>query len=422
MLNESGTFLVVRPVTTRGLVYDLCGALPLIDDVEVVARLAEIVNVELRKLRMSPGRFVEIALASGQKFDVDMHDEFGAKLAHGYFQEAADWNVVSRFVSPGVTAIDVGANVGVYTLELARRAGPDGCVVAFEPIPEIAATLRGNIDKNGYENVIVRREAASKIEGSADFYVAESASLSGLFPTARNHVSAVSEVRLVPLDSVQELEGRAVGFLKIDAEGSEVDVIEGARALIARSPELVIMLEHSAKNTAGERLAHLMEVLQELAAAGFRIYPGNAATTPISMKDAEELQPGATGNLFLCRSGSAGEARFLHAAAQVAAITPSTDEVKRRLSATVGACLRLVRAAELAQVADGLKNVDSSVGAAVERLEILDSKVGDLGRGVDELGSHVRNVHESQARLVEIAEASKKWGFRGLLRRLSGRE
>lgn len=420
MFNDSGTFLVVRPVTTRGLVYDLCGGLPLIDDSAVAARISDLVSLELRKLRTSPTRFVEIALASGQKLDVDLHDDFGAKLAHGYFQEASDWNVVSRLFGPGMTAIDVGANVGVYTLELARRAGPEGCVIAFEPIPEIAATLRGNVDKNGYENVVLRREAASRTEGMAEFFVAENASLSGLFPTSRNEASNVTEVPLVPLDTVAELADLPVDFLKIDAEGAEADVLAGARALIARSPEIVIMLEYSAKNINGVKLEQFLSEIELLVRNGFRVFPGNAASTPLQSFASHELRPGSTGNFFLCRHGGEGEARFLRATSEVASTLPSLADATKRLTSTIAASLRLARAAEVVR-ASQLVSL-ASILAKAESTEGIIDRLGKHIEAVDEklsqLEPQLQTIRSEQALMLDFAQRIRRDTFAGVIRRL----
>ena len=65
--------------------------------------------------------------------------------------------LLDRWVSPGSTVIDVGANIGYNTIRAARRAGPRGRVVAFEPTPDNLAVLRHNIAASGLTNVVVER-------------------------------------------------------------------------------------------------------------------------------------------------------------------------------------------------------------------------------------------------------------------------
>jgi FkbM family methyltransferase len=147
--------------------------------------------------------------------------------------------ILHELVPRGCTAIDVGANRGYYSYALAKFAGR---VEAFEPNPVMAQFAR---DKLG-ATVRVHEVALANREGREKFYVPQDergvdqhlgGHLGSLHPSARY---AEYEVRVATLDSFAF---DRVGFIKIDAEGCELAVIEGAGQTIARwKPNLVVEL------------------------------------------------------------------------------------------------------------------------------------------------------------------------------------
>ena len=142
-------------------------------------------------------------------------------------------------VRPGCTAIDVGANRGIYSYALswiARR------VEAFEPNPAVAAFARAKLGKR----VHVHEVALSDRDGTTAFYLPRSSKGHGLHLLGNlgNFHKTPDldrlEVRVATLDSFGFGD---VGFVKIDVEGSELDVISGARATIARDrPNMLVEL------------------------------------------------------------------------------------------------------------------------------------------------------------------------------------
>ena len=164
-------------------------------------------------------------------------------------------SAIAAHIVPGTIAIDVGANVGYYTMLLADGVGADGKVVAFEPNPRIAEMLSMSISINGYAHrTTVFREAVSKTnDGSLTFaipkYEPKNAGL--VFNDAdrdsyvRQFGSGVdfAEAKLVTLDSLN-LEN--VGVVKIDAEGGEYDVWLGMQNTIDRNTNICIFLEFNA--------------------------------------------------------------------------------------------------------------------------------------------------------------------------------
>jgi len=141
--------------------------------------------------------------------------------------------LAARHVPRTGSVIDVGANIGLSTILLARLAGH---VTAYEPSPPNAALLRRNLERNGITNVTIRTAAASSAPGTLRFHVA--AFGAGSHVVAAGHVAGerieTVDVPAVTLDEAELQSGRPIAFIKIDAEGHEPNVLAGARRLLAR--------------------------------------------------------------------------------------------------------------------------------------------------------------------------------------------
>ncbi len=142
--------------------------------------------------------------------------------------------LVAAQVPKASTVVDVGANIGLSTILLARSAQR---VIAFEPSPANVDYLRRNLASNGIANVEVVAAAVSDRPGTLRFHVAQFGA--GSHVVASGHVrgdAATIEVPAVTLDDALTV---PVSFIKIDAEGHEPDVLAGARAVLARDRPLV---------------------------------------------------------------------------------------------------------------------------------------------------------------------------------------
>ena len=143
--------------------------------------------------------------------------------------------LIQRQVPRDSTVIDVGANIGLSTILLARMTGR---VIAFEPSPPNVEFLRRNLERNGITNVDVRAVAASSEPGVLRFHIAQFGA--GSHVVAPGHVSSDTVPTVdVPAVTLDEADLPAVAFIKIDAEGHEPDVLAGARQLLARDLPLI---------------------------------------------------------------------------------------------------------------------------------------------------------------------------------------
>lgn len=138
------------------------------------------------------------------------------------------------FISPGDVVLDVGANIGVFTLAFARRVGKDGSVISFEPQRLPYLCLCGNIAINSMaEYVQPVRSAVGAEKGMAKIEVINSmASVQNVGGTRLNAPADVTDD--VPVVVIDDLNLEELDFIKIDVEGMEHLVLKGAAKTIAR--------------------------------------------------------------------------------------------------------------------------------------------------------------------------------------------
>jgi FkbM family methyltransferase len=143
---------------------------------------------------------------------------------------------------PGGVFVDVGANIGVFTLLAARRVGPAGKVIAVEASPRVFSYLEHNVRANGLTNVSLKHTAASHQESpGVPFYDAPLDHF-GMGALSPQFNAQPTPVRARKLDAIlaEEKLGR-VDLMKLDVEGFEADVFRGASQLLAaETPPLIV--------------------------------------------------------------------------------------------------------------------------------------------------------------------------------------
>jgi FkbM family methyltransferase len=153
-----------------------------------------------------------------------------------------------RILHPGMVALDLGANMGYFSLLFAKYVGKEGKVYAFEPHPTNCTVLSKSIKANGFDNIMVVQKAVSNKLGLASLHFNESGS--GGSSVYKRNLPNVDEqnrhieVETISLDTFFEHEGwPAVDIIKMDIEGAENVALVGAKQLIQRSPKLKMVME-----------------------------------------------------------------------------------------------------------------------------------------------------------------------------------
>lgn len=209
---------------------------------------------------------------------------------------------LKHLVRPGTIAVDVGAHFGMYSFALSRLAGKDGRVFAIEPIVEdadlierAARTLRLPIS--------VVCCALSSQAGEATLHVprlggAQKTALATIQDVAQTGDAADVERRRVPLlrlDDVLRNVDRPVSFIKIDVEGHELEVLDGARETVAvHRPNILIEINHDL----GDRPVEM--VFNRILETGYRgeFLEAGRFRRPLSAFDVGRHQVAAAGNVL----------------------------------------------------------------------------------------------------------------------------
>ena len=149
-------------------------------------------------------------------------------------------DVLEEFLGPGDNFIDVGANVGIYSMKAASLVGDKGMVLSFEPYPFTAHRLLENSLINGFKNVRIRVCCASDVDGSTLFYLA--GNMPNSFSIDPKPDCGVFNVATARIDTVVKNEGmEALTLIKIDAEGAENKVLAGSANVIDRFKPTIIL-------------------------------------------------------------------------------------------------------------------------------------------------------------------------------------
>lgn len=213
--------------------------------------------------------------------------------------------LIERFLEPGSVFVDVGANIGMHTMAAARAMHREGRIFAFEPFGPVCGLLEKTVWMNGCADTVeIHRSAVSSSKGRQDLFLGATSGHHSLFPLEPEGTPAHGQVSVetVTLDGTLPPDLK-VDLLKIDAEGAELDVIEGARDLIDRHFDIALIVEfgpshlkragHSARDWLGKFSTHGLI---------FRaIHPETGALedrTPAALENEFSI------NLFFAREGS----------------------------------------------------------------------------------------------------------------------
>jgi FkbM family methyltransferase len=168
---------------------------------------------------------------------------------------------LTRTIGSGMSVLDVGAHVGLFTLAAALRVGPTGRVVAFEPSPATLASLHRHIALNGFgDRVEVVPAVVGEVEGETAFFVSgetmsasvSRVSLDELSPGHRATRGTEIRVPAVTLDSFCAQRGIRPDRVKIDVEGAELRVLRGAVELLRGSADVVCEIHPAQLEAAGD--------------------------------------------------------------------------------------------------------------------------------------------------------------------------
>lgn len=218
-----------------------------------------------------PGQHLTAVLPDGERV------RLSARYRHVTWNPH-EYRALRAVVRPGTTVLDVGANVGAYTLLFATWVGDRGRVFAFEPAPDACDGLRTHVTLNGFDDRVTVVEAAvAATAGDAPFAIHPSGGASSLALSSVDGATHV-RVRTETIDDVCRQHALLPAVIKIDVEGAELEVLEGARNTLAL-PGLHVFVEFHPASWRNSGIAR-EDVEKELHAQGFTVEPLDPAFDP----------------------------------------------------------------------------------------------------------------------------------------------
>ena len=224
---------------------------------------------------LSPGLGLT-RLNVGPLLFVDPHDEHvcAGIIAHGLWE---DWGsaVVSALLRPGARVVEVGANVGYYTIAMADRVGSRGHITALEANPRLVRLIARSIRVNGFgDRVRLLENAAMEAPGAVDFVAFRTNSGGGHVPAVvgAHYDVEPDEVERFQVQAVRldDIDCGPVDLIRIDAEGSEPFILRGAEGLLRANPDVVICMEWSLAQI--ESRTSAADFVDWLAGLGFQFW------------------------------------------------------------------------------------------------------------------------------------------------------
>lgn len=167
----------------------------------------------------------------------------------------------SSIAEPGMTVVDVGANIGYFTVLFSEIVGEHGSVYAFEADPRNVALLERNVDASGCDNVTVTQVAVSDTSGTIEFDMSDDQFSRSSIVDPSETKGTIEEIDTVTLDDTVT---EPVDLLKVDVVGAELRVLQGALSLIGEQQPRIV-LPHLPEKWSDEELS----VFDDLSAMGY---------------------------------------------------------------------------------------------------------------------------------------------------------
>ena len=176
--------------------------------------------------------------------------------------DRAERKLLRRTLSPGDVAVDVGANIGIYTQLLSRWVGPTGLVHSFEPSPENFGRLQSATRK--LANVRLSQSAVGESSRRTTLYVSDKLNVDHRAYLPEGDSRHTVPIEMIALDDYFK-PGERVDLIKMDIQGYELQALRGANRVLADNPGIKLLFEFwpYGLKQAGGSSAELIAVLKE---------------------------------------------------------------------------------------------------------------------------------------------------------------
>jgi FkbM family methyltransferase len=200
------------------------------------------------------------------KYFIDTKDYIGWSIFFLGDYEKDTNEIIAEYVKPGMTVIEAGANHGSETVILGKIVGKTGKVYAFEPVPRLFNHLKLNIDINNLgQNTIPIQLAIGEKDDQVVFHLPAADAANQGMPSKYTFSGATIEINVVQksLDNwLVENEVTEVGFIKMDIQGAEIDLIRGAQNCFQKMrPILYLEADETQSGNSKHNLSDLFKLL-----------------------------------------------------------------------------------------------------------------------------------------------------------------
>ena len=208
--------------------------------------------------------------------------------------EPAEVAFLLQHYPPGCIGLDIGAHKGAFTYWMARKSGPAGSVIAFEPLPELAGYLRHIAHIYPFPRLTVAEMALSDQGGTRTLYRPhnEYSGMTSFVPSDHPQGYDKFQVHTRTLDEyLAHHPRRPVGFIKCDVEGHELEVLRGARRILLEDRP-VLLLECEDHRHGGGQLERVTGFLSELGYHCFALFRAGICPLEECLEDMQRVRLG----------------------------------------------------------------------------------------------------------------------------------
>jgi FkbM family methyltransferase len=220
--------------------------------------------------------FFEFSLSNEVKINLYKDSILSRLIYDGFEKEETDY--VTSILKEGDIFIDIGTNIGLFSLIASKIVGDEGKVLSFEPAPLTFSRLNENVKLNNFKNIDTRNIGLSDKKGELTFYVSNNGydAWNSFAPSQDNKLESSILVPVSTLDAeLKDLDKSKIKLMKIDVEGWEKFVLFGGKDfLVNYNP--VVMIEFTEENTfnAGYDVHEIYNIMQDFGFVWHRIKKG----------------------------------------------------------------------------------------------------------------------------------------------------
>jgi FkbM family methyltransferase len=220
--------------------------------------------------------FFEFNLENDVKINLYKDSVLSRLIYEGFEREETDY--LTKILKKGDIFVDIGTNIGLFSLIASKIVGDEGTVLSFEPAPLTFSRLKENIGLNDFKNVDIRNIGLSDSKGELTFYVSNNGhdAWNSFAPSQDDKLESSIQVPVSSLDmELKDIDKTKIKLVKIDVEGWEKFVLYGGKDfLINYSP--IVMIEFTEENTfnAGYPVYELYDIMQDFGYVWYRISKG----------------------------------------------------------------------------------------------------------------------------------------------------